>query len=107
MGRLLILIFILSVACMAQEYDSLYAKQVEEAWEKLEKFIADDEPSLEVRLCVDKAYGLVIVIDKGFFEKWRETKAKYYIDIRIELPDTAIDLTYKEFVKRIKGTKKN
>ncbi len=99
MNRLLILIFVLSVACMGQ---TEYEKRVEEAWNKIDKFLEKDEPALEVRVCVDEAYGLVIVIDNGFFEKWRKLKAKYYTDIRIELPDTAIDLSYSEFIKRIK-----
>ncbi len=112
MNRLLLLLFILvlSVTCMAQEYDSLYAKQVEEAWKKLEAFnrgttleqTLDFPESLEVRVCVDEAYGLVLIISGGFFEKWRKLKAKYYTDIRIELPDTIIDLSYDEFVRRIK-----
>ena len=98
----------LSIACMAQQYTDEYKKEVEEAWKKLELYtntLRDVkilyEPSLEVRVCIDEAYGLVIIIDDEFFEKWRGTKAKYYADIRIELPDTAIDLTYNEFVKRI------
>ena len=86
--KTIILLIILSTVCIAQV----------DRGTTLEQTLYTYEPSL----CVDEAYGLVIVIDDEFFEKWRETKAKYYADIRIELPDTVIDLTYKEFVKRIK-----
>ncbi len=88
----IILIFVVSVACMAQE--------LPDRGTTLEQTL-DSPESLEVRLCVDEAVGLVLVISDKFFEKWRKTKSKYYADIRIELPDTIIDLSYNEFVKRI------
>ena len=114
---LLFFIFVLSTICMAQENteyeDSLFINfwfhhyydlmTLDTIYEKPDNQYAEkEEPALEVRVCIDEAYGLVIIIDGGFFEKWRKLKAKYYTDIRIEFPDTAIDLSYNEFVKRIK-----
>ena len=100
--KTIILLIILSTVCIAQVDRGTTLEQTLYTYEPSLRDVEILYPALEVRVCVDEAYGLVIVIDDEFFEKWRETKAKYYADIRIELPDTVIDLTYKEFVKRIK-----